>query len=140
MSTNRVFEELDPAECLALVHTQNVGRVAVVVDDGAPLVVPVNYVTDDETIIFRTGAGSKLSGLRTEPVSFQVDDHDGFRRMGWSVLIRGICYELTEDELVADPQPWAPGERNHWVRLMPMEITGRRISWFDPAFDARGYL
>lgn len=25
------------------------------------------------------------------------------------------------------PRLWAPGERSHWIRIIPSQITGRRI-------------
>ena len=93
---------------------------------------PVNYAMDNETVVFRTGPGSKLAGLRTQPLSFEVDDHDPYRCTGWSVLIRGVAFEIEERDAREDPVPWAPGEKAHWVRVMPMEITGRRISWVGP--------
>lgn len=140
MTDDRRFEELTRVECVDLLRTQVVGRVAVVVDDGSPLVVPVNYVADGDTVVFRTGPGSKLLGLRTQPVSFEVDDHDLYRRIGWSVLIRGVCYEVDEHETDTSPEPWAPGDKSHWVRVFPMEISGRRITWSESSVDARGYL
>lgn len=140
MSNDRSFEELDRDECIECLGSKRIGRVAVDVDDGSPLVVPVNYALDDETVVFRTGPGSKLLGLRTQPISFQVDDADPYRRTGWSVLVRGVAFEIESDDAVDDPAPWAPGEKAHWVRVMPMEITGRRVVWSGVAVDARGYL
>ena len=140
MTDDRAFEELTRDECIELLGTQTVGRVAVVVDDGSPLVVPGNYAVDGDVAVFRTGPGSKLAGLRTQPVSFEVDDFDGYRRTGWSVLVRGVCYEVNERDAGTSPDSWAPGEKSHWVRVAPMEITGRRITWSGPSIDARGYL
>ena len=127
-------------DCLELLASRTIGRVAVVVDDGAPLVVPVNYVMDRETVVFRTGPGSKLSGLRTQPLTFQVDDHDPYRCIGWSVLVRGVAFEVDESQLSVDPGPWAPGDKAHWVQVVPLEMTGRRITWAGEPVDARGYL
>ena len=140
MTEDRSFEELDREECIAFLSTKRVGRVAVVVDDGAPLVVPVNYAVEGESVVFRTGPGSKLAGIRTQPVSFQVDDSDPYRRAGWSVLVRGVAFEIEERDALEDPEPWAPGEKAHWVRVLPMEISGRRVVWSGPEVDARGYL
>jgi len=137
---DRTFEDLDRTACIKLLCSKRVGRVAVVVDDASPLVVPVNYTLDEETVIFRTGPGSKLAGLRTQPISFQVDDHDPYRHTGWSVLVRGVAFEFEAGDVVEDPAPWAPGEKPHWVQVIPMEITGRRVLWSGPAVDARGYL
>jgi len=140
MTEDRSFEELDQFECIECLASRRVGRVAVVVDDGSPLVVPVNYAVEAETVVFRTGPGSKLAGLRTQPISFQVDDHDPYRGTGWSVLVRGVAFEIESSQAADDPLPFAPGEKIHWVRVVPMEISGRRVSWSGPAVDARGYL
>jgi uncharacterized protein len=140
MADDRAFEELSRTDCVELLRSQVVGRVAVIVDDGSPLVVPVNYAVDNDTIVFRTGPGSKLGGLRTQPLSFEVDQHDPYRCTGWSVLVRGVAIEIEEREAPEDPGPWAPGEKGHWVRVTPLEISGRRISWSGPNVDARGYM
>jgi hypothetical protein len=26
-----------------------------------------------------------------------------------------------------EPRPWTPGPHDHWMRLLPKEVTGRRI-------------
>ena len=140
MTDDRMFEELSRSECVELLESHAVGRIAVVVDDGSPLVVPVNYVMDAESVVFRTGPGSKLGGLRTQPLSFEVDAHDPYRRTGWSVLVRGVAFEIDESDACEDPGPFAPGQKAHWVRIATMEISGRRISWSGPSVDARAYL
>ena len=54
-----VLDVLDRRECLHLLATQSVGRLAVATPEG-PLVVPVNFVLDGESIVFRSDRGSKL--------------------------------------------------------------------------------
>jgi nitroimidazol reductase NimA-like FMN-containing flavoprotein (pyridoxamine 5'-phosphate oxidase superfamily) len=135
------LEELEHDECLERVASTSVGRLAVSVDERGPLVVPVNYVLDGEIVVFRSGAGSKLHALRDTPVSFQVDSIDPFHRTGWSVLIRGIAREATEHEVEhLDVEPWAPGDKHHWIRVLPTAITGRNIHLPDLSCDTRGYL
>lgn len=136
-----VLEELDHDECLKLLATMSIGRVAIVVDDRGPLVVPVNYTLVGEVVVFRSGAGSKLRALRDTPLSFQVDLIDPSHRTGWSVLIRGIAHEATDprDE-PSEADPWAPGDKQHWIRVVPTSVTGRRIRLPDVWLDPRGYL
>jgi nitroimidazol reductase NimA-like FMN-containing flavoprotein (pyridoxamine 5'-phosphate oxidase superfamily) len=136
------LEELDHDECLKRVATMSVGRVAVAADDGrGPIVVPVNYVLDGEFIVFRSGAGTKLHALRDAPMSFQVDVVDPSHHTGWSVLIRGVAYEVTAQEVKhLAVEPWAPGGKHHWIRLVPTAITGRNIRLPDVPWDTRGYL
>jgi nitroimidazol reductase NimA-like FMN-containing flavoprotein (pyridoxamine 5'-phosphate oxidase superfamily) len=140
-SISGALEELEHDECLKLVASLSIGRIAVTVEDfDAPLVVPVNYVLDGDVVVFRTGPGAKLHALRDTPVSFQVDLIDPLHRTGWSVLVRGIASEATGKEvehLVVEP--WAPGDKHHWIRVLPTAITGRKIRLPDVPWDTRGY-
>ena len=136
-----VLEELSREECLKLVGQRRVGRLAVSVPGASPLVVPVNYVLDGEAIVFRSAPGSKLRSLRGSPVSFQVDEVDSIRCTGWSVLIRGRAYETTRWETDhVDLETWAPGDKTHWVRILPDAISGRQIKAGDGFLDLGGYL
>lgn len=115
-------------ECLDLLRVNDVGRLAVSVPDDGPLVVPVNYVVDGEAVVFRSDPGTKVAASRVGPVSFQLDHIDHSSRTGWSVLVRGVAYEATHWETDhLDLQPWLPGDKAHWVRILPTSITGRRI-------------
>jgi nitroimidazol reductase NimA-like FMN-containing flavoprotein (pyridoxamine 5'-phosphate oxidase superfamily) len=132
------LECLTRTECLELLGSCSVGRVAVAVPGGAPLVVPVNYVLDGEVVVFRTGEGSKLDALRQHGASFQVDCIDPFHRTGWSVLIQGFAYETSPADV--DVQPWADGAKSHWVRIFAGSITGRQLRLPEIKLDDRGYL
>jgi nitroimidazol reductase NimA-like FMN-containing flavoprotein (pyridoxamine 5'-phosphate oxidase superfamily) len=135
------FEELGQAECLELVASMSIGRLAVVDEGPSPLVVPVNYVLDGDVVVFRTGPGSKLHALRETPVSFQVDLIDPLHRTGWSVLIRGVAYDALDREVAhLVIEPWAPGDKHHWIRVLPVAITGRRIRLPEVPWETRGYL
>ena len=126
-----VLVALERAECFALLDMQRVGRLAVVDRDGLPFVVPVNYVVEGDTILFRTHAGTKLDGLRRRPVAFQVDSIDEVRRTGWSVLVQGVAHEASPHDLVAtDPEPWAEAGP-HWIQVVPRFISGRRFELHD---------
>ena len=138
---DRGLEELSRDECMRLLASASIGRVAVPSPDGSPLVVPVNYVLDGEVVVFRSDPGSKLFALREYPMSFQVDSVDPFRRTGWSVLVRGIAYEAVPEEVEhLTVEPWTGGEKQHWVRVLPRVVSGRRIRLPPIRTDARGYL
>lgn len=79
---------------MQLVASLSVGRIAVAAPGEAPLVVPVTYVVDEGTVVFRTGATTEVARLLGNPVSFQVDVIDSLHRSGWSVLIRGTGGEI----------------------------------------------
>lgn len=113
---------------MALLASQQVGRLAVALPTDGPLVVPVNYALDGEHIVFRTGHGTKLRALNSRLVSFQVDQIDTQRHTGWSVLVRGRAREVSGREHAhVDVEPWVPEGKRHWVRLQIRSITGRRL-------------
>jgi hypothetical protein len=71
--------------------------------------------------------------IHLQPVVFEVDHGDVATRTGWSVIIHGIAEEIWRSEELAIAhdmrlQPWAPGDRDHYVRILPTAITGRRIT------------
>ena len=138
------LETLDREECLRLLATQNVGRIAVAEAGLAPHVVPVNYVMLGDSVVFRSDRGTKLRLLVTEPVSFEVDFADPFHRTGWSVLVQGLAYQASDWEMEQEDlhlEPYAPGKKSSWVRLVPQTITGRRVRLPEgPGPDPRGYL
>jgi nitroimidazol reductase NimA-like FMN-containing flavoprotein (pyridoxamine 5'-phosphate oxidase superfamily) len=130
--TNRL-KEIDRDECLRLLRGESyVGRLGFVAD-GRPMVLPVNYVVDGESVVFSTMAGTKLSVVRDgAPVAFEIDQNRPLYHSGWSVLVQGTAREVTdEDELArlrrGPLRSWARGPREHWVRISIDEISGRRI-------------
>ena len=106
------------------------GRVALV-RHGRPLIFPVNHVTDGHTVVFCTGATSSLGSLAgREPVAFEVDDGDPSMSRGWSVLVTGEIERLdrrTRPRIDPQPEPWAPGKIEVWLRIVPMNVTGVEI-------------
>jgi len=126
------LEVLSPGECWAQLADQEIGRLAVLVD-GVPEIYPVNFVLDGHSVLFRTDPGSKLRGLvRSPTVCFEVDGVDEASKLGWSVMVKGTASELSAaaDVAAASELPlryWAHGEKTHWIRVDPFEVSGRRI-------------
>jgi len=126
------WQELTKSECFELLSREHLGRVAVV-DDLGPVVFPVNFVLDRHMVAFRTGDGTKLdAAVRGSPVAFEIDGADAAAHTGWSVVVRGEAVEVTDPAEVArlgrlPLRPWAPGAKNHYVRVLPAVLTGRRI-------------
>ena len=127
------LEWIDRDECLALLASDVVGRLAVV-SGGAADIFPVNYILDDETIVFRTDPGTKLDAAGRAHASFEIDNIDREHRTGWSVVISGRLEEVTRYDsrtLVRlrdlPVHPWAGGEKAHYMRLIPSRVTGRRV-------------
>jgi uncharacterized protein len=89
------LEVLAEEECWRLLGAHHLGRLALVGAKG-PAIVPVNYVLDRETPVFRTDPGSKLdAAVEAAPVAFEVDAADEATRTGWSVVVRGALAEVT---------------------------------------------
>ncbi|MCP8998491.1 pyridoxamine 5'-phosphate oxidase family protein [Pseudarthrobacter sp. RMG13] len=136
-------ERLAVHECWSLLRLVSVGRLAVWVGDG-PDIFPINYTTDHGTIVFRTGSGTKLEGaLGDYPVAMEADGVNPETGVAWSVVIRGKAELLTETKDVLDTFslplfPWQAGKKDHFVRVMPDSISGRRFSvaapktWWTP--------
>jgi uncharacterized protein len=124
------LREIGTAECLELLATHEVGRVAYS-DDHGPVVLPVNYALDHDTILIQTSPHSALAQrLRDAPASFQIDDYDDYSQSGWSVLVRGHASYVDADDLPDDrarPHAWAEGQRTLHLRIVPTEISGRRL-------------
>lgn len=127
------WQELTRDECFSLLAGQHLGRV-VLVDDRGPLALPVNFVLDQHTVLFRSDQGTKLdAAVRNGRVAFQIDGVDQATRTGWSVLVRGEAKEVTDPAELAlvrrlPRYPWAPGAKGHDIRILPCSLTGRRIA------------
>ena len=123
---------VDADECLKLLSTRTVGRLAYVARAGVPDITPVNYSIDDDCILIRSGAGPKLQAAeRRELVAFEVDDLDETDQSGWSVVVHGRAERIMEPnrgDAPGMPRPWAAGPRVHSIRITPRRITGRRIT------------
>ena len=125
---------MDLDECLQRLRSEPVGRLGLV-DRGEPVILPVNYALDGRSVVFRTAHGSKLAAaIMQAPVCFEVDGWDTMDHSGWSVLVKGIADEVLDDDEIArlaelPTRPWShPELRVNWVRIMPEEITGRRVA------------
>jgi nitroimidazol reductase NimA-like FMN-containing flavoprotein (pyridoxamine 5'-phosphate oxidase superfamily) len=134
---DRVIEELDEDQCLSLISGGGIGRIAYASRFG-PAVLPVNYALRDGAVVFRTAANGPLDeDLRTGitgadyKVAFEIDSIDMATRGGWSVLIQGPAHRVTGAGEAAvretGVEPWAPGPRELFVRIVPSRITGRRV-------------
>ena len=126
------MEHLSTETCWELLESTPVGRVVVTVD-GAPEVYPVNFVVDERSVAFRSAPGSKLRGLERFPTTrFEADVIDPDAHTGWSVMVKGQAVDVTRPDersrLRSMPLTvWTAGVKDHWVRIRPTDVTGRRI-------------
>ncbi|MEU7380952.1 MULTISPECIES: pyridoxamine 5'-phosphate oxidase family protein [unclassified Streptomyces] len=130
-----VLVRLTTDECWARLGTHGIGRIALPArrPHPGPGVFPVNYVVDGMTVVYRTDPRGAAVPEPGSEVSFQVDHVEESRSVGWSVLLAGTAEHVTEPEAVQRlagqhvGEPWAGGARNLWIRVVPAEISGRRI-------------
>jgi nitroimidazol reductase NimA-like FMN-containing flavoprotein (pyridoxamine 5'-phosphate oxidase superfamily)/DNA-binding transcriptional regulator YiaG len=128
----RAVSKLTPTECRRLIAPGGVGRIAFGTISG-PVVVPVNFAVLADTLVIRTAEGTVIDGHADEQVALEVDQIDEALCQGWSVLVRGPAHRVTQPAELRRLQeeavvwPWAGGEREVYVRIVPREVTGRRI-------------
>jgi hypothetical protein len=106
---------------------------------------PVNYVFDEpsQSVLIRSALGSKLHALlRSRKARFEIDGTDPARRLAWSVIVLGVTEEITDaaelrrlERLGLDP--WAPGHKDHWIRIRTNTVTGRRTVRHSGRSEAR---
>jgi len=101
--------DLTEQECWSLLEGHVVARLAVDIG-GQPDIFPINYVIDGRTIVFRSGAGTKLAGaVLSRHVAVEIDglDPDG---SVWSVVVKGVAREVTdmEERFAMDDLPLYP--------------------------------
>src|SRR5579859_2069018 len=135
--THGAMQTLSPAECLDLLEPGGVGRVGFVYA-GEIVMLPVNFAVTGKTVVFRTAPDTLLARHADARVSFEADDLDLVLHEGWSVLVQGHAHRVTDEHTVkcledgTRLEPWAPGARDVYVRVVATRITGRRIK---PAGD-----
>jgi nitroimidazol reductase NimA-like FMN-containing flavoprotein (pyridoxamine 5'-phosphate oxidase superfamily) len=133
---------LSESECWNLLSSVALGRLVTSVD-GHPAIFPVNFVVQHRTVLFRTSEGTKLvSAAINNQVLFEADDHGVTE--GWSVIVKGTARILRTHEEIDEAEraqllPWIATVKQHFVRIRPLSVTGRRFvfgSEPDREFDA----
>ena len=82
-------------------------------------------------MLFRTAEGTKLiSAAINNNVLFEADDHNVAD--GWSVIVKGMARMLRTDEEIDEAEraqllPWTATVKQHFVRIRPLSVTGRRF-------------
>ncbi|GAA2031551.1 pyridoxamine 5'-phosphate oxidase family protein [Agromyces tropicus] len=123
---------LSEQECWERIEAAPFGRIAAHAA-GEVDIFPINHAVDrtgvdGPALVFRTAAGTKLLELTIHShVAFQVDgfsDTDAF-----SVVVKGEARQLERDSEIEHAatlgvHPWAPEEKDRWVRIQPTEVSG----------------
>lgn len=120
-------------ECMRLLTKEAVGRLSYVAN-GEPTIVPVNYRVYGSSIVFRTSFGGKHeAAMLGRPAAFEIDEFDDVYQKAWSVLVKGTLESVDDPDDLEELaelalSPWARETvKPFWVRLIPNEVTGRRI-------------
>ena len=120
--------ELSEEECWRHLADAPYGRVAATAA-GEIDIFPVNHKVDGHTIVFRTSAGTKLLELTIRNhVAFEVDGYT--ETDAFSVVVKGTAEEFDRQSEVAAAErlgitPWAPEEKDRWVRITATDVRGR---------------
>jgi uncharacterized protein len=132
MSADDPVTVLSEDDCWSLLSSVSMGRLVTIMG-GRPEIFPVNFVTQRRTVLFRTAQGTKLySAVMSDQVAFEADDHTAAE--GWSVIIKGRAHLLSAPAEILDAQEapllsWPATLKPHYVRVIALEITGRRFKF-----------
>ena len=138
VNAQRVVEHLDEPACMELLSTGRIGRLIYNSRYG-PVALPSEYKIHEGSIVFRTYQVTFTEeDLRTGiayaeyKVAVEVDRADPEAREGWVVLVQGAAHHIdTEAERAAIADlgltSWVEGEPEHFIRVIPSQITGQRL-------------
>jgi len=131
-SDGSALQQLSRDECLMLMASASVGRI-IYTRRALPAVELVNFVLDHGDIVIRTGPSGKLAtAARGDVVAFEADELDLAGQSGWSVTAIGPSSEVTDLAEIGRLRDiglgsWAPGEREHFIRISPQLMNGRYL-------------
>ena len=129
--SNGPVEALHIDECMILLQSEQLGRLAVAVHH-LPEIFPVNYIVNDGKILFRTSEGTKLLLLTINAqVAFEVDSFT--KGEAWSVVVKGTARAIESQQEIWEANklpltPWIPTLKYVFVEIEPSEVTGRRFN------------
>lgn len=131
------IRQLDADECISLLSQHEMGRVAFVSDD-VPVILPVNYVLDGNSIVSEP---IQVRSWRRSPcAAWHSRSTVGGDSDAWSVLAQGFAREITDalgtryDVLRSLAIPvQVPGDKEYWIAIDIRELSGRRIQQRTPA-------
>ena len=129
MTTNPVTR-LNDDQCWALLERENFGRLATYAL-GVLDITPVNYATDQRTILLRTAPGAKLLELTVNAdVAFEIDARSP--EYAWSVVAKGRARMLVDPNEIAHAEqsglaPQVGTQKNIWVRIEVGQVSGRHF-------------
>jgi uncharacterized protein len=142
-SDGAALQQLTRDDCLRLLATVPIGRI-IYTRQALPAVELVDFALGSGDIIIRTDLSGKLAtATRGAIVAFEVDVVDPEQRSGWSVTAIGPSRAVTDAADIARLQrigldSWAPGVREHFIRITPQLLNGRWLGADQRAFELGG--
>jgi uncharacterized protein len=139
-SDGSALRQLTSADCLRLLATVPIGRI-IYTRQALPAVELVNFALESGDIVIRTDRSGKLAAaVRGAIVAFEADVVDPEQRSGWSVTAIGPSRAVTDAGDIARLQriglrSWAPGTREHFIRVTPQLLNGRWLGADHRAFE-----
>ena len=90
--------------------------------------------------MFRTAEGTKLAAAVLGRASFEIDGYDADAGEAWSVVLKGRATEIEQVPDVFDAHdlplfPWHASPKHRFVRIEPVDISGRRFHVVDGLRD-----
>ena len=131
-SGGSALQRLSRDDCLTLLASVPAGRI-IYTRRALPAVELVTFALDGGDIVIRTGRGGRLAAAtRGAVVAFEADQLDPAGQSGWSVTAVGPSSAVTDPGDLARLRTmgltsWAPGERDHFIRISPVMLNGRRL-------------
>lgn len=132
MTVQQRMERFTETEALDLAGSVPIGRI-VYSRYAMPAVFIVNFKLDGRDPVFRTRKGSMFgAGVAESVVAFEVDRIDEQAHEGWYVTFLGRAKLITNPAEQArlaglGVEPWAPGEREHFIKIVTEKVIGRRL-------------
>jgi nitroimidazol reductase NimA-like FMN-containing flavoprotein (pyridoxamine 5'-phosphate oxidase superfamily) len=131
--SERRFEAIGRQQCLDLMESHHLGRVAWQAAD-RPQILPVTYAMHQGSVYFRTLPDGILAELaQPTSVALEVDELDQQTRSGWSIVLHGRTSAVSGPGELADlwasdaMVPWAVGNRTLFIRIRPERVAGRVV-------------
>ena len=127
-------QRISHSEAVGLLAGTDYGRIVFTLN-ALPAIRPVNHLVDRGRVIVRTRLSSALnqalSASDSLVVAYEADSMDRSTRTGWSVVVTGRAYSLTDPAEIAHYeqrlQPWV-NHADTVVAVEPDIVTGFRIS------------
>lgn len=127
-------QRINHSEAVGLLAGTDYGRIVFTLN-ALPAIRPVNHLVDRGRVIIRTRLSSALTHALSAGdslvVAYEADSMDRSTRTGWSVVVTGRAYSLTDPAEIADYerrlQPWV-NHADTVVAVEPDIVTGFRIS------------